>query len=642
MQINPITNNTNPSNRYLSLNNKSRIAFEGIKLKHLIKNTAKKAKKREHFNYFCSKIANIIDLKTSEVISLAKDAGKERLGFLNAITSHYNKRNFYLDNNLKESPKALIETFQYLTSPKIVHYNIVDKTNAPFESILQIFKLAKDNKSLSFVQNIQHNILDGSKKSADLIIDMLKSENKNKYISETQNYSSYLKLNSSDEDAIKKLDKLISEGRYEKKEYDKKYEINKLLKNIDVKTFFKDKPNFLEENYSQAGQKFLENLFNKYHLNLEKISQDSIDDILKMYKSSTPENISARIEILNKFGKYYESTDTSEIKSMKRLFKKIDSDKSSANFVYKILGDNLKASKIEELNTVLDIVPPQKAEIFHKNIARIIKYTNKTERINALKNEVENPFFITKYYENMLNDSIKAGFTKKESKLNRIARLIENKINIIRYSRIEETPVQNSIKSDTITAAKPIIETTQTTNTVSEITPKLELKRTFKESKEAKKLRIQSEISEIIKHKLGQKTLEKQKDLYNNGAMVMRLKLLPEIFNSITDTRKIQKAAGKRPRVETRDAIKLYSRINGKNKKVVNYMLKQTNSDGQRIYDIKDIIQKLNVIEQKIKNKKLEIGKEFNANDAKNIYQHEYETLFAQYGKLKRASKKKS
>lgn len=120
----------------------------------------------------------------------------------------------------------------------------------------------------------------------------------------------------------------------------------------------------------------------------------------------------------------------------------------------------------------------------------------------------------------------------------------------------------------------------------------------------------------------------------------MRLKLLPEIFDSIKDTRKMQKSAGKKPSIKNRDALKLFSRINGKNRKLVNYMLKQTDSDGNRIYDIKDIIYRLDLVEQKIFNLKSAKGKEFKAADAKRVCDYEYETIINRYGKLKRTKKK--
>ncbi|MBO6180970.1 hypothetical protein J6O86_04720, partial [bacterium] len=257
------------------------------------------------------------------------------------------------------------------------------------------------------------------------------------------------------------------------------------------------------------------------------------------------------------------------------------------------------------------------------------------------KNEVENPFFITESYAQILEDSIKAGFSKKESKISQMARFVENKINQMRYNRIESAAPQTTTEIQLVKPSyTPVVAPVYPTTAIETKTPAIKLKRTFKESPQARKLRVQNDVNEIIKQKLGQKTFENQQHDYNVGAMVMRLKLLPEIFESIKDTRKIQKMAGQRPNVENKDAIKLYSRINGKNRKLVNYMLKQTDSEGHRIYNMKEILAKLDLIEAKVSNLKSAKGKDFNSKDAKIVYQNEYEKLFEQYGKLKRAKKK--
>ncbi len=322
---------------------------------------------------------------------------------------------------------------------------------------------------------------------------------------------------------------------------------------------------------------------------------------------------------------------------MKKLFDKMDSDKSSANFVFKVLGDDIKAKSIKDITGVLDVVPSEKAEIFHKNISRIVRFTDEEERIAALKKEVENPFFITKRYEQMLEDSINAGFAKKESRIGKMARFLENKINQMRYNRIQSS--QTAAVMPETPVLRPEFAPASSTVSIETATPVITLKRTFKESPAARKLRVQNDVNEIIKQKLGQKTLERQQEAYKNGALVMRLKLLPEIFNSIKDTRKAQRLYGERPNVENSDAIRLYSRINGKNRKLVNYMLKQTNQQGDRIYNVKDILKQLDLIEYKIANLKSAKGKDFRAADAKKVCELEYEIVSSQYGKLRRAKK---
>lgn len=630
MQINKIYiySNTNKYN--------NRTSFEGLNLRPNFLYQARNAKAKM-INTYCLDIQNLTGIPSFEIFQFTKESSSNKLSFLKQMAKLYNGSNFYKINDQKESPQYIIDIFKFIVNPRKEHFNILNKTNAPFESLYSLFKLANDKKSISFAENIQNNILDGSDKSLKIISDLLKSKNKNLYMKKIGDYTSYLKLNKDNENAVKKLDELILEGKYITSQYDKNYAINTLMQISGIKIHFEKYYDYLENNYSKEGEKFLKLFFEKYATNAKKISENNISDILQMYKSSTNKNIITRLNILNKFKNPNESLNSLETQSMKTLFEKIDNDKNSAKFVHKILGDNIKISQIEELNEILDIVPSKKAEIFHKNIARIIKYTDRSERAEALKNEIENPFFITRRYAQVLNDSIKAGFTKKESVFDKLIKSIENKINIIRYNKLS-APVSNSIHIQSTPVLNTQIESVKTEQV--KITPaKIELKRTFKESRDAKKLRVQSDINEIIKQKLGQKTFERQNEKYKNGALVMRLKLLPEIFDSIKHTRKMQKLKGLRPNIENKDAIKLYSRINGKNKKLVNYMLKQTDDSGNRVYSIKDILQRLDLIESKITKLKTAKGKDFRAQDVKEICALEYETVYAQYGKLRRHKK---
>ena len=604
-------------------------SFNGLNIKSLLTTVTKNTKKQESLNYHCSRIANIIGIQTSSIINLTKSVNGKRFDFLKTLADRYNARNFNKGNNLKESPDALIETFKYITKPKIEHFNIINRTDAPFEVILQILKNANDKKSLNFVQKVQDNILYNTTGSAKKILKMLTSPNKKEYIKHTNNYSSYLKLNTQNDNAIEELDKLISDGKYNPLQYDAKYNVQQLIKVRNLKSVFPESTEILEKNYSKEGKNLLKSLFLEYFPYDIKLTKENISDILDMYKTSNQKNIDIRTELLDRFRFAQKPEDNSDIKAMKSLFNRIDNNKSSANFINNILKDNAKLHSINELEEILSIVPAKKAEIFHKNIARIINYTDKEERVKALQNEVENPFFITPGYADRLNESIKAGFSKKESKFSKFLKKIENKINIIRYEK-SQSKSSNQV-------SEPIKITTEKEN--KDNTAKIELKRTFKESREARKLRVQNDVNEIIKQKLGEKTLAKQKEAYNNGAMVMRLKLLPEIFNSIRETRKTQRLAGLRPKVENKDAIKLYSKINGKNRKLVNYMLKQTDATGERIFDIKDIIAKINEFEIHI-DKMKKINPKLSAKEIKEIYNNKYIYLNDTYGKLKRTKKK--
>ena len=113
----------------------------------------------------------------------------------------------------------------------------------------------------------------------------------------------------------------------------------------------------------------------------------------------------------------------------------------------------------------------------------------------------------------------------------------------------------------------------------------------------------------------------------------MRLKLLPEIFDSIKETRATDKAVGKlKHNSSSNDAIILYNKINGKNRKVIKYMLQKRNIDNSRMFEVKDIITFLEKAEKNISKQKT-VNKGFRAADEKAYFNHIYDSFIQQYGK---------
>ncbi len=160
----------------------------------------------------------------------------------------------------------------------------------------------------------------------------------------------------------------------------------------------------------------------------------------------------------------------------------------------------------------------------------------------------------------------------------------------------------------------------------------------------AKKLAIISDINNIIEKKLGKTTYADQVKGYENKATKMRAGMLPEIFASIKETRAQKRAAGtfnKHKSESNADALELFQKIKGNNKRLVNYMLKVRNADGTRMYTVRDIVGKINETEATIRTAKKSATKDapFMAKDAKAIYDGILNDQIAQHGKLPRAKK---
>lgn len=169
-------------------------------------------------------------------------------------------------------------------------------------------------------------------------------------------------------------------------------------------------------------------------------------------------------------------------------------------------------------------------------------------------------------------------------------------------------------------------------------TPRLNISKSFKELRAARKLKVISDINNIIEKKLGPKTLDSQKADYDKKATKIRLTLLPEIFESIKITRQTDRNAGvKTPKVSNKDAIKLYEAINGNNRKLVRYMLLKTKSktDDTRLFNIKEILKILENAESEIR----ELKSADKTYKPRNYYNAIFDKYDEQYGKLSRKRK---
>lgn len=409
--------------------------------------------------------------------------------------------------------------------------------------------------------------------------------------------------------------------------------VGKMMQKRNINTLLDGNYEFVQKNYSKEGQSFIQRFCKNFPAYVTELSREEHNDILMMYKTSTPQNIDSRLEVLDKFRNNYAKTETknSEIHSMRVLFDRMDSDKHTEKFVHKALGDDIKIKTIDEFNKIIETIHPQKAEIFHRNISRIVRLTNLDERESALVKQSENPFFV--------NPRIKQRGTlsnqpyKKLNYLEKIGKFIENKINIRRYNQIAKVNPEITRVRKLATIDVPKLE--QVLETKDYSLNNINFVNKLKKSPNAKRLQVQTDVNAIIKQKLGQKTFEKQQGLYNKKATVIKLKLLPDIFESITKTRKSDRINGLKPSVENKDAVKLYEKIQGKNKKLVRYMLKQTDENNNKIFNVKDIIKLVDESETKIALEKKN-NPDFKAKDAKNYYDNLYDSMIERYGEIKK------
>ena len=129
--------------------------------------------------------------------------------------------------------------------------------------------------------------------------------------------------------------------------------------------------------------------------------------------------------------------------------------------------------------------------------------------------------------------------------------------------------------------------------------------------------------------------VNEQERIYLNKATKMRLKMMPEILSSIKETRAdLRKSGVKYPKISNSDAVDLYTRINGKNRKLVTYMLKKRNSDGTRMYSVIDIINELGRVNRRIVMEKLQPAQ------ARKLYEDALQEKLNEFGNLKQSKSK--
>lgn len=118
----------------------------------------------------------------------------------------------------------------------------------------------------------------------------------------------------------------------------------------------------------------------------------------------------------------------------------------------------------------------------------------------------------------------------------------------------------------------------------------------------------------------------------------MRLKLLPEMFESVKEVRALYRASGTKSNLNNADVVDLYSKINGNNRKLVNYMLKIRDNNGNRLFSVCDIVELINKSNSILKAKK-QSNPNMKAADVKAYYNHIFDYYVSKYGKVKHVRK---
>ncbi len=674
-------------------NQPQNVQFKGFGLKSIFTNS----KTLEKASTECKKeIAQILMLPDKEIITRTKGVSTNKLQFLSAITHKFHAK-YGLDIGKEGTEKTdiVFKIFDSVKDPQKEHFSLINGIHGKMSKIKETFDIiGEDKHKLSLADNISKLTPCSNFReeiAPNLMTDMLKSENAELYAKNFSEYKPYLLAHKQDENVVKNLDKMVNAGTYNKNIVERENWFNEIINNNRLKETKEFNIDSLKQNYTEERKQFLDTFTNHFGCSADSLKAGNDKDVMAMYKSTTKDNVDLRCRILkafdsNRFDNYNSKDFNQNISDMHELFDKIDSDKHAANYVKKALANDNMPRNISSLNTLFSRVSSKKLDIFYDNAQNIMGQVHGEEKFEVLNKEITNPLFLTPakkaHIQEMKEIGLHEGFTFGQ----KIKRVLKNQINKIRYNMSEDkqakitqeaqnqaevADIKRRMEAFLPTASEPanssiaepittqiattpletktaeIIKTTPV-ETVAETTPQPVKKKAIRhfnvlqapKAPNAKKLAVINDVNQIIEKKLGSKTLADQKRDYAITATKMRMQMLPEIFESIKETRAMERAAGiKKPSVSNKDALSLYSKINGRNKKLVNYMLKKRNADGTRTFKFNEILSTIEQSESKLHKQKFASPKTYKAADGKAYYANLLDSQIQEHGKLQRTKK---
>lgn len=624
--------------------------------------------------YTSSLVANITKQQVGDVLILTQDVTKNRLGFLEAVAHRYNTENFYRSAVEREKGTLVNDIFLAVEKPTKEYYKFMSMFNGSMSTLYRIFSATNNSlKRLAFAQKVNSEVMANHKNvNKNIIPELLESEHSDEYVNNYNKYKSYVTLHKNDANAVKALDEMVTNKTYNRETYDKQLEKISLMQKFPFGNSEIFNSEIFADNFTETRYNLLKGLHSNFNISGD-ISLSGIDkELLQLFSTTNNKNYKLRELIINRYSQQYNRNSeeiASSLGELNKLFETLESDEDAKKFVQKITINNCLIKDTQTLNNILDRIPSKKLLIFRKNAENIINQTrNNPEQIDILEKELENAFYQSQTYIKSSKYAESYGCSKPAGFIQKALTQFANKIRIARYkfttpgvekpiekpvaqpvikqAEIAETTAIAEIKKPFIakehktevftqvaaTEIKPVVEETSADPTLTETKTKTKTKTELKEE-------VRKNIFEIAASKLGKKTFAKQREEYGKGATKMRLGMLPEIFASISDTRKADRAVGKyRINSSNKDALDLFTLINGSNKKFINYLLKKRNVDNTRMFEVKDIIEMVRKAESKIAAEK-QCNPEYRARDARKYYNHLYESKIEQYGKVKRQNK---
>lgn len=643
----------------------------------------------------------MIDRSKEEVEAALQHKSVSQKRFFAELVDNYNRNNFGRPAEKKEDADIIFKMIDKVKHPTEAHLDMARSSHLNVTEAFEIMeKLDYDSSKISKFHPVYRNLIQSNYQygvTNRSIINILDTKNSEKIINDYPTYKPYLKMHIAEENGLKNLDEQISNGTYDAvKEQNLLSLKNRMISSrVISETVDVDR---MVPHSSKESNSILDLVFDKLNPISVKDRTNYRENLVDIYSTTTKDNVEARTAYLNTYmlGHGIEDYRPDEMDNISKLFKMMDEDPKVMKFVKDISVPNSNITGADGFIKIIDNVDPKRRELYAPNVAYIMS--------QGVKNPVEKAIRFCNILPDNKSDNIVRGvksyvsglFSKKASSEGKIQRRQFNRMYkqldipknetlagkeaqaaavsesvsravtpnvpavIYRFPKLDiskpayTTPVlpkladivggNNRLKFNipVPVVTKPADAVVEAAKTEPKVIKKgIFVNRTAKQPS-AQKLQIISDVNNLIEKKLGKNTLADQSRTYERSATKMRLSMLPEIFESIKETRAQKRAAGtfsKHKSESNADALTLYNMINGKNKKLVNYMLKVRDENGSRIYSVKDIIATVGEKEKAIRTAKLQ-GTPIPSAEAKSIYTNMLDEQIAQHGKLPRAKKK--
>lgn len=353
--------------------------------------------------------AEILNKDVGDIVSLTKDKSEKRLDFLSILTDIYNANNFYRKPSEKEESSLVEHIFTTIKNPKNIHRYIVKHFSDSLEEMSRIFDASKNNsKRLKFAQKVNEEIFELKKpKGNTLVRELLESEYSSDYVRNFKGIKSYLILNKDNSKAVEQLDKEFKNKTFDSTFYDKKLQEENIKNEFHLEgTEILNKEVYLKL-YTPYAHSFMENFESKTMLDKQNVLDNNDKYLLQILKTLNSDNVALRTKLLNydmnqKLMHLKVSKQTFNLEELQKLYSTIDNDKNARKFIEKTLDNVSTSVSIAELNEILAKMPTKQLNIFHKNAFNIINQTAPNERIEVLKQNIENPFYLNSNFVSIM------------------------------------------------------------------------------------------------------------------------------------------------------------------------------------------------------------------------------------------------